>query len=220
MIEFLSEADLSPYAWAVLGLLALVSVSALTATFYKLIHFARLGVGRRRLANQIVDRWLAGAGDAALELAERRSSATVRVLFAAISALKVRPGDKDYANDLATQVALDELSDMERGLRAIEATVQTAPMIGLLGTVVGMIEAFGRLSQATGAADPAVLAGGIWTALTTTAVGLAIAIFFYFLSIWFEGRVARERAAMERLISAVLNGRVHARPNDSHGTVV
>ena len=97
-------------------------------------------------------------------------------------------------------------------MRALEAVVQAAPMLGLLGTVVGMIEAFGKLSQSKGAVDPSVLAGGIWTALITPAVGLAIAIIFYFVSIWLEGRIAREREAIERLISTVLNGRVDTRP--------
>jgi biopolymer transport protein ExbB len=220
MMQGFAADQLSLWGWAVLAALALVSVSALTASLFKLFHLARLGVGRRALPNQIVDRWLAGAGDAALELAERRSSALVRVLFAALSGLKVRPGDKVYARELATQTALDELADMERGMRTIEATVQAAPMLGLLGTVVGMIEAFGRLAQATGAADPALLAGGIWTALLTTAVGLAIAILFYFVSLWLEARIARERAAMERVISAVLNGRVDARPGDVSRPVV
>ena len=214
MTDLLPDTALSPYAWAVFAVLALVSVMAATATIYKFVHFARLGVGRRALPNQVLDRWLSGASDAALELAERRSSATTRVLFAALSALKAQPGDRAYAEALATQVALDELTDMERGLRPIEAAVQAAPMLGLLGTVVGMIEAFGRLAASSGAADPAVLAGGIWTALMTTAVGLTIAVAFYFVTVWLEGRIARERAAMERVISAALNGRVDARPGD------
>jgi len=67
-----------------------------------------------------------------------------------------------------------------------------------------MIEAFGRLAQSTGAADPAELAGGIWTALITTAVGLSIAIVFYFLSLWLDGRIAAERAALESLLARVL----------------
>jgi biopolymer transport protein ExbB len=220
MTDLISGSGLSLWGWSILAALALVSVAATATTFFKLIQFARLGIGARALPNRIVERWLAGSADAALDLAEARSSSSVRVLFAALSGLKARPGDRTYARDLATQTALDELTDMERGLRAIESTVQAAPMLGLLGTVVGMIEAFAKLSQSTGAADPAVLAGGIWTALLTTAIGLAIAVFFYFVSMWLEGRIARERAAMERLISAVLNGRVDARPGDVTRPVV
>lgn len=204
--------DLDSFAWIILGVLALVSVVALTVAFYKIFQFAALGVGRRKGANQIVDRWLKGEGDAALELAVKRDTSLVRVLFATLSGLKAAPNDKGYVRELATQAALDELAQMGRRMRALEAVVQAAPMLGLLGTVVGMIEAFGKLSQSSGAVDPSVLAGGIWTALITTAVGLAIAIFFYFIATWLEGRINREREAIERLISTVLHGRVETRP--------
>lgn len=211
MLGFMPD-EIDSFAWIVLGLLAAVSILALTVTFFKSIQFVRLGVGRRRLANQIIERWLSGDGETALQMAERRNTSSVRVLFAALSGLKAAPNDKSYARELATQTALDELALMNRRMPALEAVVQAAPMLGLLGTVIGMIEAFGQLSQSAGAVDPSVLAGGIWTALITTAVGLAIAIFFYFISIWFEGRISRERESIERLISTVLNGRVETRP--------
>lgn len=204
--------QLDGYAWIILGVLAAVSVLALTVAFYKVVQFASLGVGRRKAADQILDRWLSGDGDGALRLAERRDSAGVRVLFAALSGFRAAPQDRTYVRELATQSALEELGRMTAHMRAIDSVVQAAPMLGLLGTVVGMIEAFAQLSRSAGAVDPSVLAGGIWTALLTTAVGLAIAIFFYFIAMWLEGRIARERAALERLISTVLHGRVETRP--------
>jgi len=88
-------------------------------------------------------------------------------------------------------------------------------MLGLLGTVLGMIEAFGRLSQSAGAADPAELAGGIWTALITTALGLAIAILFYFFSLWLESRIAREREALDSLLAQVLGNEDQAAPGQA-----
>lgn len=204
--------QLDGYAWIILGVLAAVSVVALTVAIFKVVQFAALGVGRRKAADQILDRWLSGDGEGALRLAEKRDSAGVRVLFAALSGLRAAPQDKAYVRELATQSALEELGRMTANMRAIDSVVQAAPMLGLLGTVVGMIEAFAQLSQSAGAVDPSVLAGGIWTALLTTAVGLAIAIFFYFIAMWLEGRIARERAALERLISNVLHGRVETRP--------
>ncbi|MEL6523517.1 MAG: MotA/TolQ/ExbB proton channel family protein [Pseudomonadota bacterium] len=207
--------DLDSFAWIILGVLLAVSIFALTITFYKLIQFASLGVGRRKIAEQVVDKWLAGNGDAALELAGKRNTSTLRVLFAALSGLKAAQGDKSYGQDLAMQAALDEMALLSRQMRGLEAVVQAAPMLGLLGTVVGMIEAFGQLSQSEGAVDPSVLAGGIWTALITTAVGLAIAIVFYFIVTWLEGRITRERQAIERLISTLLNGRVETKPPSS-----
>jgi biopolymer transport protein ExbB len=210
---------LDSFAWIILGVLGLVSIVALTVAFFKVFQFASLGVGRRKAPNEIVERWLSGDGEGALQMAEKRNSAMVRVLFATLSALKTAPQDRNYVRELATQTALDELSRMSSRMRALEAVVQAAPMLGLLGTVVGMIEAFGKLSQSSGAVDPSVLAGGIWTALITTAVGLAIAIFFYFISIWLEGRISREREAIERLISTVLHGRVETRPGQT-GTII
>lgn len=210
MLSTLTD-QLDGYAWIILSVLAAASLLALTVAIFKVFQFLSMGVGRRKQANTIVDRWLAGDGEGALRLAEKRDSASVRVLFATLSGLRAAPQDKTYVRELAMQSALDELTRMTNSMRALEAVVQAAPMLGLLGTVVGMIEAFQQLSQSAGAVDPSVLAGGIWTALLTTAVGLAIAIFFYFISTWLEGRIAQERARMEQLISTVLYGRVDTR---------
>ena len=116
--------------------------------------------------------------------------------------------DRDYAEELGRQTALVELAAMSQRMRLLEAVVQAAPMLGLLGTVIGMIDAFGTLSSSTGAVDPALLAGGIWTALTTTAVGLAIALVTFFIANWFESRIEGERQSIETLISAAIHGRV------------
>ena len=97
---------------------------------------------------------------------------------------------------------------MTERMRLLEMVVQAAPMLGLLGTVVGMIDAFAVLSQVEGAVDPAGLAGGIWVALTTTAAGLAVALVTYFIATWLDARIERERNMIEALISAAVHGRV------------
>ena len=198
--------DITLFGWAVLLALALVSVFAATVTLYKLVQFLRLGVGRRRAAETAMALWLEGDGAGAMSRAAERSDVRLRVFHALLTGLSLRPGDADHAQARAGQAALEELALMSRSMRGLEAVVQAAPMLGLLGTVVGMIDAFGRLAEATGAVDPAVLAGGIWTALITTAVGLAIAIVFYFIALWLEARIGREREALERLIFVALNG--------------
>ncbi len=68
------------------------------------------------------------------------------------------------------------LEDVERRLRVLAAISHLAPLVGLLGTVVGMVAAFARIQALQGAAKPADLAGGIWEALLTTVFGLAVAI--------------------------------------------
>jgi biopolymer transport protein ExbB len=58
----------------------------------------------------------------------------------------------------------------------LELISTIAPLLGLLGTVLGMIAAFQALQESGSRADPAILAGGIWEALLTTAAGMAVAI--------------------------------------------
>ncbi len=201
-------ADMNTVTIAVFAALAALSFLASTVTLYKIAQFFALGVGRRRSAESVVSNWLSGKSDLALREAATRKTSLLRVLQATFSGLQARPGDQAYAEELGRQTALIELAAMTRRMRVLEAVVQAAPMLGLLGTVIGMIDAFGNLSEAQGAVDPALLAGGIWTALTTTAVGLIIALFFYFVAIWIEGRIDAERHTMETLMSAAIYGRV------------
>lgn len=86
------------------------------------------------------------------------------------------------------------------GLRLLDVIAQVAPLLGLFGTVLGMIDAFRTLQEAGGTADPAILAGGIWVALVTTAAGLVVAMPTSMALSWFDARIDRhERAVMDAL---------------------
>jgi biopolymer transport protein ExbB len=65
---------------------------------------------------------------------------------------------------------------MSKYIRIIELIAMISPLLGLLGTVLGMIQSFQELEMAQGSANASVLAGGIWQALLTTAAGLVVAI--------------------------------------------
>ena len=89
------------------------------------------------------------------------------------------------------------------GLRILDIVAQTAPLLGLFGTVLGMIEAFQALQGAGSQVDPSVLAGGIWVALLTTAAGLAVAMPVSIGLAWLESQLDRDRAMAERILSAI-----------------
>ena len=197
-----------PATLTVYAALAMLSVVALTVAFYKLFQFASLGVGQTDDAEAIIDDWLGGRPTDAMRAAAERDSVLARVLQAVFSGLQSSPDDRGVATELGRQTALMELGAMQRRMRVLETVVQAAPMLGLLGTVIGMINAFSTLSSAEGALDPALLAGGIWTALTTTALGLAIALVTYVIANWLEGRIDGERQAIETLVSSAIHGRV------------
>jgi len=87
----------------------------------------------------------------------------------------------DISNAMQNQGQL-EVSKLEKNLNILASASGAAPMLGFLGTVVGMIMAFFEISNVTGAVSPKLLASGIYTAMATTAVGLFVgtpAYFFY-----------------------------------------
>ena len=187
--------EFSLIAWGILGALALMSVLAFSIVLIKLAQFSRLGVGSRRVSRRVTQALeRAGAGDLASAQAQTDGARALRLQV--LGGMLAGAGNAD-----AMTLARDGIDALSRHMRGLEGVVQAAPMLGLLGTVVGMIEAFGKLAATSGAADPAQLAGGIWTALVTTALGLAIAILFYLISLWLEGRIASEAQALERLIA-------------------
>lgn len=85
----------------------------------------------------------------------------------------------DINNAMQNQGQL-EVSKLEKNLNLLASASGAAPMLGFLGTVIGMIMAFFEISNVTGAVSPKLLASGIYTAMATTAVGLAVGIPSYF----------------------------------------
>lgn len=105
---------------------------------------------------------------------------------------------------VGNRVRSDELQRMEFGLRTLGILGNTAPLLGLLGTITGMIKAFMVIEQAGGKVDAQALAGGIWEAMITTGVGLAVAIPLLILLHFLEGAVERRNQSMETTIALLL----------------
>ena len=86
---------------------------------------------------------------------------------------------------------------MNRHIRLLELIAMISPLLGLLGTVLGMIQSFQELALAEGAANASLLAGGIWQALLTTAAGLLVAIPAAVAASLLSDRVERAVSAIE-----------------------
>lgn len=97
------------------------------------------------------------------------------------------------------------LADLEYRMSWINTVVKTAPMLGLLGTVTGMIAAFGKIAGAskTGA-DPSALAGDISFALFTTAMGLMIAVPLVMLGAWLQVRIGKLQDEVQQYLGVFL----------------
>ena len=83
----------------------------------------------------------------------------------------------------------EEIRGLRKNLRGLEVIATISPLMGLLGTVIGMVKAFNKVAQYKGQVDPSLLAGGIWEALLTTAAGLALAIPVVIMLNYFERKV-------------------------------
>lgn len=116
---------------------------------------------------------------------------------------------KDYSGREAGEKALEELfarevPKIESGLTWISVFAATAPLLGLLGTVMGMIELFDVITM-HGTSDPKLLAGGISIALVTTEAGLIVAIPLQLIHTFLTNRADSLRSRMESAGLAVLN---------------
>ncbi len=115
--------------------------------------------------------------------------------------------ERDESPSALIAFARLEVNRMERGLFLLEVVVGAAPLLGLLGTVTGLTQVFGNYSAETGMPDPASFIQGIALALTTTILGLTIAIPSLLAHSWLQRKVeahaARLHVAVECLTGVV-----------------
>ena len=156
---------------AVLAVLSLVSIALIVSKSVQLAP-VRGGAETRRA---VLKDWAEGRREAAqAALAAGRAPAD-RVLAYAMERLAAGQSGPALMAALV-QRGGEEFAAMSRHIRVLELIAMIGPLLGLLGTVLGMIRAFRELELAEGAANASILAGGIWEALLTTAAGLLVAI--------------------------------------------
>ncbi|GFE51078.1 hypothetical protein So717_28310 [Roseobacter cerasinus] len=183
--------DGGPAIWAITAL----SVITMALILWKLWRLALIGAWSKGRASQAVAAFEQGQRDEAQAIVRGRRGIRSKVIDVTLGAARSLPEDK--ARETASRVARNELAQAGGGLRALELIATIAPLLGLLGTVLGMIAAFQALQAAGNRADPALLAGGIWEALLTTAAGMAVAIPASAALTWFEAVIDRIRRDIE-----------------------
>lgn len=129
-----------------------------------------------------------------------------------------KKGVKDLTR-VASRIGSEQLAKMETGLRTLAWLGNTAPLLGLFGTITGMIKAFQVIEAAGGKVDAMVLAGGIWEAMVTTGAGLAVAIPVLFLLHFLEGIVDKRAKSMQRIASMVIEQLPHQSEQIEHDAV-
>jgi len=167
MIEFLAKGGI------LVGPILFCSVLALAIFLERLIRFARIRIRGLGLVEKVAQYVRNGEHSQALELARGSHSPMGRILA---NTVDVMDQDRETMETVTVHSADEEVRELSRYLQALATIGNIAPLLGLLGTVLGMIKAFMIIQQMGGKVNAAVLAGGIWEAMLTTALGLAVAL--------------------------------------------
>lgn len=187
-----------PVLWVLLGL----SVTALGIILLKCWQFATLRPEREDDVRESLLRWRQGHFDEAqAPLVDGRPIGDV--VATAMRGLRAGGVDRELLREEVERVALLRLNELRALLPPLEGIAILSPLLGLLGTVLGMILAFQRMEAAGPQVDPSVLSSGIWRALLTTALGLGVAVPVTAMHGWLERKVERVATRMNDAVSQV-----------------
>lgn len=193
-----------------------MSVMLLAIFILKLWQFAAAGLfspAARARAERAVGHWEAGERAAALNEASCGKDPRSRLLSLAIHHLGYGTLTGRALTEELQREANRCFSALRSHLPAIELIAALAPLLGLLGTVLGMIEAFQAMEAAGRQVDPSTLSGGIWKALLTTAVGLMVAVPAIVLHNWLERRVEKYAETVSDLTTRIFTAAHLAGPS-------
>ncbi|WP_339781988.1 MotA/TolQ/ExbB proton channel family protein [uncultured Thalassospira sp.] len=197
--------DLVDRAGIVGWILAAMALVGLMMFFYKMVGFIRRGLFADGFVGELERHLVAGEDQKAAALLARRRHPAAEIGRFGMS-LPVGDGDsRESASDLIASRAHKEIDGLNGGLRLMAAIAVLSPLLGLLGTVMGMINAFQQMEGAGSRIDPSVLSGGIWLALLTTAIGLVVAIPATAIHMWMQGIISRAAAITEEVCTLIVN---------------
>lgn len=161
-----------PVVWLLVGF----SMVALTVIVLKSVQFYLLRDSSPAIISEVVSAFEAGQQEP-----EKRLSDTARftrgwLLYRVLLLIKETRLTSEQARAEADRFAKAAINSRLTYLRILDVIAAMAPLLGLFGTVLGMIASFQAMEAAGSQVNPSVLSGGIWQALLTTAIGVAVAI--------------------------------------------
>ncbi len=176
-------------------ILSLLSVFSITIIFYKLIFFTQI---RKKNFTKLEERIQLGTSKKVFsdELQENKNVLSF-MLHTLVSLSNDKSLNVSEKKEKLKVIISEHIRRLDKFLPTLEIISNVSPLMGLLGTVIGMINSFNKLEIGGSLVDPALLAGGIWTALLTTAIGLVVAIPALVAHHFFEKKVIEFQQSME-----------------------
>jgi biopolymer transport protein ExbB len=214
MFDFLAKGGV------LVGPILLCSVVALALFLERLIRLNRVKVRGNGLVSSVSTHLKNGEDHQAYEVASRDASPMGRILT---QAMEVKNQDRETLEAVLVHATETETRELSRYLQALATIGNITPLLGLLGTVLGMIKAFMIIQEMGGKVNAAVLAGGIWEAMLTTALGLAVALPTMVAHSYLSARVDRYETQLQdgtvvflKSIGFRIHGHFHAGKEQMH----
>ena len=189
----LNNLDLIEKGGPVMFILLGFSIFAFAIIFIKLIQFFSAALSSTNKIEKILSKLNGRNAKKLLVEIQEIKNPMARIIEVVILTKSDRRFDKESREAEISRIISIEIRNLENYLGGLEVVASISPLLGLFGTVLGMIKAFLNLEKAGSQIDPALLAGGIWEALLTTAFGLAIAIPALAAYHLFENKISNTR---------------------------
>ena len=201
---------------AVVWLLVGFSVAALTVIVLKSVQFYLLRDVFQSTISDVVGAFETGEQEPEKRLSDAGGFTRGWLVHHVLLLLKDMRLTSEQARAEAERFAKAAINTRLTYLRILDVIAATAPLLGLFGTVLGMIESFQAMEEAGSQVNPSVLSGGIWQALLTTAIGVAVAIPVSMTHSLFERRIEVHASQYEddltRILTEHARRRVQSRP--------
>jgi biopolymer transport protein ExbB len=186
--------------------LILLSIISVTVVFERLWSLRNLSAMTLRIADSLQEPLKKGQRDLAVAICKQNSNSPAgRIFLNILSHEKI--SQADAASSIATEAMFEETQKLKKHLWILGTVASSAPFIGLLGTVIGIIRSFESMAIA-GTGGFAVVAAGISEALVATALGLAVAIIAVIFYNYFQTRIGSLNALFRIQVGKVLQSAV------------
>lgn len=179
-----------------------LSILAAAVSIERARHLRLQAIVPDGMAAEVLALWHARKFEQVGQLAQASDSTLARVIAYMV---EKRHRHHTALSGGCADIASRELRQHQQKAYALAVVATVAPIIGLLGTVVGMVESFHAIAYAGGMGNPALLAGGISKALVCTAAGLSVALCSLGAHHFFKHRVVSYGLRLEQAINAVLD---------------
>ena len=197
-----------PVVYILLGL----SVYVLSIVIYKLHILYKVNFFRTDVTQESLTLWLDDKKEDAYKTISKDIHPQKEVVSFTMYHLlknKITQDKERYLREEVSRLSQERLEYYESNLDTLKVIAMVAPLLGLLGTVFGMIDAFQQMELAGNNINPSTLSGGIWEALLTTAVGLSVAIPTVLFESYFRSTTEKLKINIEHSVTKLLTAHMN-----------